>query len=73
VIRYLKTSIFILFISLQLQAQEKAVDQFVKTWKLTDLFGTVDSLTIDTVHHNFQHLNYIDNFSIANSYNGNMG
>lgn len=72
-IRYLKFSLFVLFFSAQIQAQEKAVDQYVKTWRITDFFGTVDSLTIDTVHHNFQHLNYIDNFSIANSYNGNLG
>ena len=47
--------------------------RFVKTWKLADKFGRVDSVRVDTAHLNFQDDNAIDKFSIANSYNGNLG
>jgi hypothetical protein len=47
--------------------------RFVKTWRITDRFATVDSVPVDTVHLNYQISNPIDRFSIANSYNGNMG
>ena len=47
--------------------------RFVKTWKLADKFGRVDSVRVDTAHINFQNDNAIDKFSIANSYNGDLG
>jgi len=47
--------------------------RYVKTWKLKDRFATVDSVPVDTAHLNFQDRNAVDRFSIANSYNGNLG
>ena len=47
--------------------------RFVKTWRITDQFATVDSIPVDTMRLNFQTSNPIDRFSIANSYNGNLG
>lgn len=47
--------------------------RYVKTWKLKDQFATVDSVPVDTAHLNFQDRNAVDRFSIANSYNGNLG
>jgi len=63
----------LLLVSNFLVAQDTIVNQFLKNWRIVDMFGTVDTITIDTLHLNFQHKNYIDNFSIANSYNGNLG
>lgn len=45
----------------------------LKTWRLTGMQGTVDSVQVDTIHLNFQLDNHIDRFSIANSYRGNLG
>ena len=47
--------------------------RFVKTWRITDQFATADSIAVDTLHLNYQISNPIDRFSIANSYNGNLG
>jgi hypothetical protein len=47
--------------------------RFVKTWRITDQFATADSIPVDTLHLNYQISNPIDRFSIANSYNGNLG
>ena len=47
--------------------------RFVKSWRITDRFATVDSIPVDTIALNYQTSNPIDNYSIANSYNGNLG
>ncbi len=47
--------------------------RFVKTWHISDRFAVVDSIPVDTVHLNYQISNPIDRFSIANSFNGNLG
>lgn len=47
--------------------------RFLKTWRITDMFAAVDSIPVDTVPLNYQISNPIDRFSIANSYNGNLG
>jgi len=47
--------------------------RFVKTWHIADRFAVADSIPVDTVHLNYQNDNPIDRFSIANSYNGNLG
>lgn len=47
--------------------------RFVKTWRVSDRFGTADSIPVDTLHLNYQISNPIDRFSIANSFNGNLG
>jgi Putative porin len=45
----------------------------VKTWRIDERFGVVDSIPVDSAPHNFQDDNPIDKNSIANSYNGNLG
>jgi hypothetical protein len=47
--------------------------RFVKTWRIDNRFGVVDSIPVDSLPHNFQYDNPIDKFSIANSYTGNLG
>ena len=47
--------------------------RFLKTWRVSDRLATVDSIPVDTVHLNYQISNPIDRFSIANSFNGNLG
>jgi len=45
----------------------------VKTWRISDQFAQADTIPVDTLPLNFQDRNPIDRFSIANSYNGNLG
>lgn len=71
--RILTFVLTLLLVSIFIDAQDTIVNRFLKNWKIVDMFGTVDTIATDTVHLNFQHKNYIDNFSIANSYNGNLG
>jgi hypothetical protein len=52
------------------QPKKKTID--VQTWRVSELLATPDSIVPDTVHFNFQDANFIDRFSIANAYNGNM-
>ncbi len=47
--------------------------RFLKTWKITDKFATVDSIRVDSVPLNYQNSNSIDRYSISNSFNGNLG
>jgi len=54
-------------------AQTPPNSRFVKTWHVSDRFAVVDSIPVDTVHLNYQISNPIDRFSIANSFNGNLG
>ncbi|MDR1652517.1 MAG: putative porin [Prevotellaceae bacterium] len=44
----------------------------IKTWHVSELALSPDTVAVDTLHLNFQDANFIDRFSIANSYNGNM-
>ncbi len=54
-------------------AQVPEVNRFVKTWHISEKLGVVDSIPVDTVPLNFPDADPIDRFSIANSYNGNLG
>ena len=47
--------------------------RFVKTWHVSDRFADADTIPVDTLHLNYQVANPIDRFSIANSFNGNLG
>lgn len=67
------TLILVLFTFTLLFSEVPVDNKFVKTWKISDKFGTVDSIPVDTTHLNFQDVNAIDRFSIANSFNGNLG
>lgn len=63
-----------LFIFLQIAlSQGQAKDAYVKSWRITDKFASIDSMRVDTTHLNFQDANPIDKYSISNAYNGNLG
>ena len=70
-----KHSIYILLLifSTTVFAQVPPNYRYVKTWKVSDRFAVVDSVSVDSAHLNFQDANPIDRLSIANSYNGNLG
>lgn len=70
-----KIVIFLFFIIISTIAIAESAKgyRFVKSWHITERFAVVDSIPVDTVHLNFQDANLIDRFSIANSYNGNLG
>ena len=70
-----KEIIFVLFLFVvcSVLGQTPANYRFVKNWRITDQLATVDSIPVDTMHLNYQISNPIDRFSIANSYNGNLG
>ncbi len=52
-------------------AQQKEIH--VKTWNVVSPIAIADSIPVDTTFINFQDVNPIDRYSIANSYNGNLG
>ena len=64
---------WIVLFSIVLRAEVPDNYRYLKSWRIIDRFGSVDSLAVDTAHLNFQHRNPIDRFSIANSFNGNLG
>jgi hypothetical protein len=68
-------SIVLLFslFALSIRAEEEAALKHFKNLRVVDLSGTIDSIAPDTLHLNFQNLNHIDQFSIANAYRGNLG
>lgn len=72
-------TISILAIGFQLSAQDSiphkkpAKLKYFKTWRVSETLGTADTIAVDTAFLNFQDRNPIDTFSIANSYNGNLG
>lgn len=46
---------------------------YFKAWKLSELLAIPDTVPIDTIYLNYQDQDPMDKFSIANSYNGNLG
>jgi len=62
-----------LLIVISVFAQVPPNYRFVKTWHISDQFAVVDTIPVDTLHLNYQISNPIDRFSIANSFNGNLG
>ncbi|MGC3979239.1 MAG: putative porin [Paludibacteraceae bacterium] len=64
---------------IQLSAQDtakvKKADTFrhFKTWRISQLLASPDTIPADTAHLNFMDHNQIDLFSIANSFNANLG
>lgn len=57
----------------QKEVAEKSPQKFVKTWRVADAFGRVDSTLVDTLHVNYQMTDAVNSFSIANSFNSNLG
>lgn len=46
---------------------------YIKTWHVSNRFGIVDSIPVDTAIINYHNTSSIDKYSIANSFNGNLG
>lgn len=65
--------IFFMCLLISLPAQTRYTYPYVKTWKVTPLFGEPDSIQVDTLALNFQDNDPVNRFSISNSYNGNLG
>ena len=64
----------LLFLGVYAQTKPKTVvEKQVKTWRISNPFAVADTIVTDTLHLNFQDDNPIDRFSIANSFNGNLG
>jgi hypothetical protein len=45
----------------------------IKVWVVDDIYGLADTLTIDTLVTSYQDNNPVNNYSIANAWNGNLG
>lgn len=45
----------------------------IKAWHVVSPIAIADTIPTDTAHVNFQDVNTIDRYSIANSFNGNLG
>ncbi|WP_163628709.1 putative porin [Paludibacter sp. 221] len=65
--------LFFSFLLVSIAAHAVGKNRYVKTWNIVSPIAVADTIPVDTAHVNFQDANPIDRFSIANSYNGNMG
>lgn len=63
----------ILLLSVYAHGTTEETKQHLKTWHISGPLAGADSIPPDTTYLNFPDKNPIDNFSIANSYNGNLG
>jgi len=72
-VKKIVSCILFLFVISAVFAQVPPNYRFVKTWQISDRLATADSIPVDTIHQNYQISNPIDRFSIANSFNGNLG
>ena len=54
-------------------AKKDTVDHTIKTWIVDDIYGVADTVVVDTLVTNYQDNQPINNYSIANSWNGNLG
>jgi len=72
-VKKIVSCILFLFVIVAVFAQVPPNYRFVKTWQISDRLATADSIPVDTIHQNYQISNPIDRFSIANSFNGNLG
>jgi hypothetical protein len=70
-----KVVVFLYFLLIFTTVRSEVPDdyRYVKAWHISERFAVPDSIHVDTVPLNFQDANPIDRFSIANSYNGNLG
>lgn len=54
-------------------AKKDTVKRDIKTWTVDDIYGVADTVVIDTLVTSYQDNQPINNYSIANSWNGNLG
>ena len=53
--------------------QRDTVKREIKTWTVDDIYGVADTVVIDSLITSYQDNQPINNYSIANSWNGNLG
>ena len=54
-------------------AQKEAVVRDIKCWTVDEIYALADTVVIDTLVANYQDNQPVNNYSIANSWNGNLG
>ena len=54
-------------------AKKDTIKRDIKAWVVDDIYGVADTLVIDTLVTSYQDNQPINNYSIANSWNGNLG
>ena len=54
-------------------AKQDTVSREIKTWVVDNIYGVADSVVVDTLTINYQDNQPVNNYSIANSWNGNLG
>jgi len=72
-VKKIVSCLLFIFVIVAVFAQVPPNYRFVKTWQISDRLAMADSIPVDTIHQNYQISNPIDRFSIANSFNGNLG
>ena len=55
------------------KSDEKNIQSDVRTWRIDERFGIADSCAVDTTIVSYQDNQPVNNYSIANSWNGNLG
>ena len=55
------------------KSEEKIVPADVRTWRIDERLGVADSCAVDTAIVSYQDNQPINRYSIANSWNGNLG
>ncbi|MBR6519933.1 MAG: putative porin [Paludibacteraceae bacterium] len=53
--------------------KKDTVKREIKTWTVDDIYGVADTVVIDSLITSYQDNQPINNYSIANSWNGNLG
>lgn len=53
--------------------RKDTVKREIKTWTVDDIYGIADTVVIDSLITSYQDNQPINNYSIANSWNGNLG
>ena len=62
------------FRGLPIHAEKKdTMKRDIKTWTVDDIYGLADTVVIDSLITSYQDNQPINNYSIANSWNGNLG
>ena len=54
-------------------AKKDTVKREIKTWTVDDIYGLADTVVIDSLITSYQDNQPVNNYSIANSWNGNLG
>ena len=53
--------------------KKDTVERYIKCWTVDEVYGVADSVVIDSLVTSYQDNHPVNNYSIANSWNGNLG